>query len=609
MATKAGKSRNSKAVMAPAPVRAIGWAPLVLFVACISVFLVPPLPNQALGLDIVAMWVGATGAGAALLLLFVRKPEPGLSLSGAAFIAFMAWALLGALASGRVWPALVGESTNRFGWMTLVCLAAIAWAASRWAPEVTWLLRRHAWWIVLLESLFALFRLMLTNDLAVGGTLPNSTYLGEAFLLLLAWIPPDTDTPPWQKRYRSGTIALAIFTLAVVQSRAALLVATLWLLWTFLRAMRASLRLKVSVVLAVMTVAVVALISFMPAGVLGPNGSVPFGGRLAAWGQAGAATLKRPVLGWGADGYWPAAASVRTIEAANAGHSLLLGPGATDPHNFLVWVGVSTGTVGLLLWLWFGLETARAWARSEARRTVAPAAWSLAAVLAVGLTAPIPLHISLLFALIVGVGFGAASASAAVSERRFEFPGWVPVAAASLALLVALVFSLNAMTRAMYQTASQQRSPAIAADAASASSLWAADPYLAYLSSLHAGWAAATDPQAGWAAADMEALDRALRLDRRNPFYALERARASIHYGGTPEQVDAAFAEAFERYPAYPLARAEYARYLAANGRPDDARQQLEIISAIDDDDPSRAKAVQEAQSLLVSPTPEAVQP
>lgn len=601
------KHRAQQASSAVTPHRRATIAAVALMVVALGAMLVPPVPNRALGMDLIALWTGLAGVIAAIALLMRRVTPWPRSRVASAWSAFMAWAFLCTLVSGRAWAALVGEPTNRLGWMTLIALSLVALAGASSAGEVSALLRRHAWWVVVAESLFTMYRLVTTNSATVGGTLPNSTYLGEAFVLLLPWVLPDESvTNARDRRTRYVVIVLAVAVLGAVQSRAALIVAGLWCMWAIARYWKAPAVYKVAASLALVTIAVGATVTVLPASVFDPDGSLPFGGRFAAWELSARALAERPVVGWGPDSYWPAAAAVRTPEVAAAGASLALGEAATDPHNAIVWVALSTGVVGLGLFLWFVVSIVLEWRRRMQTDTdIVPALWSLGGCLALGLIAPLTLHILPLFALVLGVSLKVLAAEAddpaSQAARKDQTLGLV------LVLLLAVtsgVLALNAATRASYEITTAENSPRLAAGARTASALWFADPHLAYLSSLHAGWAAQASPDAGWQQVDLAALDRAVKVDTRNPFYALERARAMNHYGLDPASVDVAYREAFARYPAYPRARAEYAVYLATNGRIAEAREQLRLNMTIADGDTGRVQSIQDAESAIASGTP-----
>jgi tetratricopeptide (TPR) repeat protein len=170
-----------------------------------------------------------------------------------------------------------------------------------------------------------------------------------------------------------------------------------------------------------------------------------------------------------------------------------------------------------------------------------------------------------------------------------------------IAVLVSATLSFNALSRAKYENGGPDISPALAPGAVAAARTWSFDPHLAYLASSHARLAGAADPSGGWGPVAMGLVERAAQLDPLEPFYALERARA-YKYGGLPEdRVDAAFEDAFALYPAFPVARAEYAGYLAQVGRVDEAIAQLDAISRIDDGDPEREAAVRAAQAAIAT--------
>lgn len=574
--------------------------PAILLAAAVGGLLVPATESISLGMDYVAVWVGVFGVVAGVSLLLRREQAVPRSSVGLAWAAFLTWALMAAVASGRVWPALVGQTSTRQGWMTLVALTAIGLAAAQNASGVRALLLRYGWLVVLGESLVALARFAASPDSLIGGTLANSTYMGEALLLLLPWtLPGPVDDGPWARRGRFAALVLAVGALGATRSRAALLVAAVWLLWLAGTRWKTAVRNKVIAGLGLAAAAVAAMVA-MPGSVFAPDGPLPFGGRIAMWQQSIAATMARPLLGWGPDGYWPGSAAVRTPEMAAASHSLLLGPFAADPHNFLVWVAVSTGIVGLALWLLFSATVVNRW-RVSGDPEVARFAWAIGACLFVGLTAPVILHVQVLLAVVVGASLplGVEPAVRSGGGARLWRAGGVAVA--TVLALASVVFALNAATRMPLEVAGADRSPALAARAVRASSLWALDPHLAYLASIHSGWAWQSSPTQEWEATDLSRLDAAMRRDGRDPLYALERARACVHYGLSAQEVDAAFAAAFERYPAYPIARAEYARYLADHDRIAEAEEQLRMIESVDDPEDERVAAVKAAKAAIAA--------
>jgi hypothetical protein len=168
---------------------------------------------------------------------------------------------------------------------------------------------------------------------------------------------------------------------------------------------------------------------------------------------------------------------------------------------------------------------------------------------------------------------------------------------------MSLVLAANAGTRARFEESGQVRSPLVVHAALRASAFWGGDAHLAYLSSLHIGWSglASADPTAP--IQDLDHLRRAVSADQNNPVYALELARAIKFYGASAPQVDAAFNEAFDRYPAYPLAHADYATYLAETGRLEEARENLAIARLSDEDAPEFVAAIGRAEDAITQAT------
>jgi hypothetical protein len=101
--------------------------------------------------------------------------------------------------------------------------------------------------------------------------------------------------------------------------------------------------------------------------------------------------------------------------------------------------------------------------------------------------------------------------------------------------------------------------------------------------------------------ADLTSARRAASLDSRNAFYALEYARTLEFYGEPAPGVERAYAEVFARYPAFPLARAEYAVFLARSGSIARAREQLAIALLARDADEERDRAIAAARELIGS--------
>jgi hypothetical protein len=144
-------------------------------------------------------------------------------------------------------------------------------------------------------------------------------------------------------------------------------------------------------------------------------------------------------------------------------------------------------------------------------------------------------------------------------------------------------------------------SPVRASAAQAATDFWRLDPHLAHLASLPWGWAATVDPAVAAARPDLAAVERAFAVDLRDPFVALERARTLRYYGEPPETIQAAFADTLDRWSLFPVARAEFARFLAEQGRYKEAREHIAVAELVEDGDPERLSALESARELIES--------
>jgi hypothetical protein len=216
------------------------------------------------------------------------------------------------------------------------------------------------------------------------------------------------------------------------------------------------------------------------------------------------------------------------------------------------------------------------------------------------MTTPVALQVVPLLGFVLGTSLapvGAHDVRPAVVGARGRGVG------ASIALAVAvaacLVLTANAATRFSLENHGPEISPGRTGAAQAATDLWSLDPHLAHLASLHWGWAAAGNPSVAATRPDLRAIERAVAVDARDPFVALEYARTVRFYGAAPADLERAFLEVFERWQLFPIARAEYAVFLAQQGRDDEAREQIAIAELVVEDDALRQKAVDAAKELL----------
>jgi hypothetical protein len=579
------------------------WALQLLVVACLSSSILwyylgglLGFTAQAQSVDIAAIILGVCGVIAAAIVP-ISLPQPHAARLRLAAGVFLGWALVSTVASGRGWTPFVGETENGLGWFTLLAVFVVAAAAARNTSAISRLLVSYAPWIVAGESI------LLGSQLAAGaqmaGTLPNSTYLGEFLLLLLPW-----TLAGWSGRVRDRTawrllaVALGVAALAVSGSRVALAVALVWVVWALVRPLRLSRTMRALLSAAALFAAAGLAFLFARAEVLGSVGISTLGLRPELWLTSLRATLARPIVGWGPDGLLAGGSASTTVEMARAGTALVLQPGGPDPHSFVAWVAVSMGFVGLALLGWLGYEIARQCARGRSVRPFGlTGAWAFGMTATVMLTAPVAVQVLPLLGLVVGVSVGYDTLSSEHQVRaRARFRS---VLLAGTFALCFLLMIANGATRAPLEVAGVGRSPRLARTASLASRLWRFDAHLASLAGQHwayaGGYSSRTYPQQ--LRAEMA---RAARLDRRNPYLALDEAISLRFWGSPPAQVDRAYSEAYRRFPFHPIARADRALFLAGEGRLAEARRELDIARLGDvSQAPQLAVAIQAAEEAL----------
>lgn len=551
--------------------------------------------GQAATVSLAAAFAGLAGTMAGVALFAGVRPVHHASRVARAWWAFLAAALVSMLVSGRMWSALVGENTNMLGWATLVAASAVAGVASLHLEDVRRLLVGYGHWVLLGESALVFGRLTGMVDVAGSGTLPNSTYLGEAILLLLPWALPHTWRGTRAQEWTRGAVAVvAVSAMAAAGARVAALVGVAWLVWTLVRRTSGPVRVRIAGGVALVGVVLGAGLLFAGQEIATIVDPASLGQRPEMWRLAWLATLQRPLLGWGADGFMVGAAKVSTPALAASGLTFTLAPGYVDPHGLPLWIAVSTGVIGLAAFVFFAVETVRTWRHpGGATGDVAAGVWAVVGTTVVLLTAPAAVQILPLFALVFGVSVGHEPPRTGKTTPRSR--RWVWRITAAVTTVVSLVLTLNAFTRWAAEPRATPVTPVRAAMVQTASDIWLPDAHMAYLASLH--WTYAGVPSER----SLIAIKRAMQWEPRNPFYAHEKARLLWFTGAPSSDVDAAFLESFAGYPAFPLAHAEYALYLAEAGRTEEARMNLSVARLANDQDQERIAAIDGAEQVIAS--------
>lgn len=585
------------------------WAIALIALACVALVSIFGAKVQASAVDEGGVTLGVTGLVAAASLLAMRTGLFPRTRLGWAWTALLAWLVVSTAVSGSVWRSLMGEVTGLLGWFALGALTLVIVAVSWRGEAVRRLLETVAPFVIAGEVIATAIQLTTSGQIGsfdagavARGSLPNSTYLGEAMLLLLPWALADNRGGiALSRTARTALVASTVIVLAASGSRVAAAVALVWALAVLVRRSALSRAMRIAVTVGLVVAVAGGAFVFARGEVLGSAGVTALGERPQMWHAAVLAVEKRPVTGWGPDGFVAGGGSVTTPALAKAGPVVVFRPGGTDPHDLPLWVAVSGGLVGFALFVWICAELVLAWrARARAGADVAPGVWAVVGVTAVLLTAPAAIEILPLFAVSLGLSLapppGASKRPFADLDVARKTAGWV---ALGLLCVTCALYAANALTRNAFEVANQQVSPARAASAQAASNLWAADPHLAYLASLHWGYAARADRSVAARQPDLAAIERAVALDAHDPFVALELARTLVFYGAEASRIDAAFAETFRRFPLYPAAHAEYAAYLAQSGRAEEAREQIAIAELAGADDPDRDAALTAARAAL----------
>lgn len=553
---------------------------------------------QAQAVDAAAVVFAAAALLAAHLVGVRPLHAPRIDRLWLAWGAFLAWATISTVASGRAWASFVGETNYLAGLAALAALTLVALAASDRGAQVRTAVLAVAPWVALAQIGVVVIQLLVGAQ--PSGSLPNSTYLGELMLLVLPWVIAADAPAALPRAARLGIAVAGVACLAAAGSRVAAVVGLAWLVVEFVGRSRLDRKARLAVSGVLVLVVLAAGFAFARAEIVGSAGRDTLGERPAMWSVAARALTASPLTGYGPDGFTSGGSSAVTPQLAEREAVVTFRPGAGDPHNLVAWVALSTGLIGLVLFLWAVVEIVLGWrAEQGTGEEVAPAVWGVSGAALVFLTAPAAIQVLPLFALVLGLSRPRKPKSGGGAQGARVLPAGARFAVAGALAAACLVWGLNAATRFGLEEYGPQVSPAKASSAASATSLWSVDPHLAYLASLHLGYAAAADPSISASRLDLDAVRRASTLDPTNPFYALEYARTLKYYGEAPRVVEAAFLTTFERYPAYPLARAEYAAFLAEQGRLEEAAEQVRIAELVPDTDPARAGAIEAARELI----------
>ncbi len=503
-----------------------------------------------------------------------------------AVCAFLAWALVSALASGRVFSAIFGSPGNMWGWLTLVGVVAIAFASTSRRSAVRDALVKAAPWVVVIQSVVATWQW--TEKVWPAGTFSNPTYMVMALGVLLpftAVVPEGASAV--ERRLREAALVAGLWCVGLSGSRVGFVAVAVWAavaLWTGGVGVDLSESVRRWALGALVVIAVPAGVwTYRSGGVGIGEFIVDRAGRLAAsWGGM----MDRPLTGWGPDGFGVGAAA-HVPESLMRSVSSDFGQFGADPHNLIAWIAVSTGVVGLALFGWMVFEVARNWSKqASAGRLDAPAVWAVGLYGFQAMFAPAAIQTLALALLALGSTLAIERASAGTGARP-KRKGDVSDASqasaisgrvAQVALALCAVLTLSyAIQRATLKKPNELEDPLRIQKAAE---FWS-DPYLWYHADLVWGWAIQRNPALQAGLPDLVAAQRAADLEPGNPVYLTDLARAKAYWGLPEDEVKAAFEAVYRVFPRSPDAHAAYAEYLIVKGDVEGAWRQLEPVENV----------------------------
>lgn len=294
------------------------------------------------------------------VLLDKHEEQTGLSGLSLAGLAFLVWALFSSIVSGRFASTILGMSTSLVGLGALVCFGSLVLFAYHYRDEVLPVLGYCAPAVALIVGLYGVFAQPVTN---ADGTVLDALHLGFAnsselalfyvlltpFVLMRGYAYLKNEKVCRIMRYLIVTVLfVATFINAMRMASVMIIAIALYYLATEFIAKRSTRRTVVGAALGVGVVGAVVLLASALAGKAGAS-FLSIRGQL--WHMAGAEIAKRPLLGYGADGFFGASATIAKPANWWGGQPLHLTDGTTDPHNMLVLMTVSFGVIGLVLLL------------------------------------------------------------------------------------------------------------------------------------------------------------------------------------------------------------------------------------------------------------------
>ncbi len=361
--------------------------------------------------------IGMVALGVAAVLGFVimigtlrRRPLVDRSawrVTAAVLAAFLGAALVTALSS-QWFTSLLGAPAVSTGLAQLACAALIAAGAAFKTGTARRFLGYVAPFVIGIQLLVAGYENM--NFMHPGGTLTNSSYMGQIVLLLLPFALAPLLSAVGRKRIAGYVVGAAVAAMLVwLESFYAAGLAVTFLVAFALVSWRRP-RLKSDRVTIALVVGAL-LLAAMPPVLTSLSGgdlasAAALGPRPPLWEAGFEAAAVSPIVGHGLNGYRVAASPFigdEVMQEGVAGYRSMAAV-AGDPHNLPLGVFDDGGVLGLVLFAWLLFEVARNWRLQSDAGPAAPnwAAWGGALFLASGVLAPLSLQTMGVAAFVVG---------------------------------------------------------------------------------------------------------------------------------------------------------------------------------------------------------------
>lgn len=482
-----------------------------------------------------------------------KDAEQGVSALALAGGAVLVWALISSVASGRFASTIMGMSTSLIGLGALVCFSLIGAYAMRARDEF---LRVLGWSAPILLLITALYGLIAQPAVDANGVNIDAAHLGFAnsseLALFYVLLVPFTLMHGFaffknEKIDRFARYILVMLTLVSMvwnAMRMALIVVVLVVLYYLACEVLPQRTQRRKIVGAAAGVGLIGALLIAITALSGGFGASFLSIRGQLWRMASAEIAQRPLLGYGADGFFGASATIAKPADWFGGSALHLTDGTTDPHNIFVLMTVSFGLVGLALILAFLVLWVRRALFAQAtiedelcalqapqgkkKQVVEPEKGYFSAPFAAGLAAlllllTMPTTVNLLPFLALCLGSAIlAPCESNVLISTSKLTRYTAIAAVSVGIVVAGVTAADALARVSLGGVTYLQGPSFE-KAFQVNRFFAWDPFMAHELNVAYAYSEATGTESAREAAQMVARNYAMPTlaDETNPYYRL----------------------------------------------------------------------------------------